>query len=287
MQRTLGSAFELEGTTLHRGISTRIRVSPAPAGHGRVFIRTDLPGESALRASAEHTRPTALSTSLVFESVVVQTPEHLLAALYGLGIDNCCIELDGPELPILDGSAKCYVEAITGVGIVEQDQPRRQLTVQALTVHERDAFVTAVPSSEPGLRVSYGIDFPEPIGQQWCSLKVDPESFAREIAPARTFTLLAQIEQLKARGLIQGGSLDCALVAGPQGWLTPPTWSDEPVRHKILDLLGDLSLAELTLEGHIVAYKAGHTLHGELARRLMADYRDRSGSVAPAFVLSP
>lgn len=274
LQHTLAQAFTFGGVTLHRGLEVHVRVAPAPAGTGRVFVRTDLTDRPTVPARAEAGRPTALSTGLVVGEAGVQTPEHLLAALYALGVDNCLIEIDGPEVPILDGSARPFVELLRSVGLVEQPAERPCLTIATpIAVYEGDSVVAAFPSSEPGLRLSYAVAFDHPeIGQQWLSVLLDADTFAHEIAPARTFTLLAQVEALRARGLIRGGSLECALVLGPEGWLAPPTWSDEPVRHKLLDLVGDLSLTGLALQGHIVAYRAGHTLHGRLAQALVSAF---------------
>ncbi|UFP94859.1 UDP-3-O-acyl-N-acetylglucosamine deacetylase [Gloeobacter morelensis] len=268
-QQTLAATVQLSGISLHKGASVAVRLCPAPAGSGRYFVRADLAGTPAIPALARGFRPSPLCTTLSENDAAIQTVEHVLAALYGLGIDNCRIEVDGPELPILDGSARPYVEAMVRSGTVLQNAPRRFYQIaEPVAVYERDAFVAAMPTDTPALQVSYGIDFAHPIGRHWFSLKLTSENFAREVAPARTFTLQSQVEQLLSCGLIQGGSLDCALVAGADDWLTPPTWPDEPARHKLLDLLGDLSLAGVALGGHIVAYKAGHALHGRLARAL-------------------
>ncbi len=222
-----------------------------------------------LSAVTDWVSPTALSTRLEQGTMSVRTPEHLLAALAGLGIDNCTIELDRAELPILDGSAAPYVRAIQQTGIVAQPEPLSQVVVtEPLTVWDADRFVAAFPDTL--FRVSYGIDFPgTAIGQQWTSWVVTPELIARELAPARTFTTRAQVDGLKARGLIQGGSLDCALVADTTGWVGQlPYWPDEPSRHKVLDLVGDLALVGAPIIAHIVAYKAGHDLHVRLAHLL-------------------
>lgn len=284
MQHTLPSTIRYSGMTLHRGLHTTVKVHPAPANTGRVFVRTDLSGSPEVPARFDYVQPTALSTALVAHGVEVQTPEHLLSALYALGIDNCRIEIDGPEVPILDGSALGYVgKAHFGGTLTEQSAQRPYYKItSAITVYDRDSWVSAIPSTEPGLRLSYAIDFPHPlIGKQWHSFVCTPESFAQEIAPARTFTLQSYVDTMRAKGLIQGGSLACALVLGDEGWLEPPTWENEPVRHKLLDLIGDLSLSGLVLEGHIVAYKAGHTLHGQLAKKLYSEYEKHHGLSAP------
>lgn len=281
MQHTLAEPFTLSGVTLHQGVHTRVCVLPAPANHGRVFARIDLPDVPRVPARATQVRTTTLSTELAEGQAAVRTVEHLLAALYGMGIDNCSIEVDGPELPILDGSARPYTEAIQRSGRVAQQARQPTLKIsEPVTVVSGDRSVMALPTSEAGLRLSYAIDFAHAeIGSQWYSLRLEPAVFASEVAPARTFTLLEQVEYLRTRGLIQGGSLECALVLGPQGWLTPPAWPDEPVRHKLLDLVGDLSLTGLQLEGHIIAYKAGHDLHSQLAGQLIEQYERNYASL--------
>jgi len=269
MQHTLAQPFTLSGPTLHGGAQCQLTLAPAPVGTGCRFSRLDLPAHEPLQALVDWVGPAQLSTQLIQGHVGVRTPEHLLAALMGMGIDNCFVTLDQPEVPILDGSARPYVEAIQQAGRVSQDHPQTRLIIQEpLTVWDGDRFVAAFPG--PGLRLSYGIDFPGTvIGQQWISLDLTPESFALGLAPARTFTTLAQVDYLRSRGLIQGGSLDCALVADRDHWVGQlPYWSDEPCRHKALDLLGDLALVGAVLQGHVVAYKAGHDLHGKLAQRL-------------------
>jgi UDP-3-O-[3-hydroxymyristoyl] N-acetylglucosamine deacetylase len=204
----------------------------------------------------------------------VQTVEHLLAALYVLGIDNCRIEVEGPELPILDGSALPFVEAVAQAGILAQEQPALLGVIQEpVTVWAGEAFVSAVPY--PGFRFTYGIDFADcPIGQQWLSWRENRADFVQSIAPARTFARQQDAELARQQGLIQGGSLENAIVCSKTEWLGPLRFPDEPVRHKLVDLLGDLSLLGCRLQGHIVAYKAGHALHHRLAEQLL-----KSGSL--------
>ncbi|HEY9826184.1 MAG TPA: UDP-3-O-acyl-N-acetylglucosamine deacetylase, partial [Stenomitos sp.] len=210
---------------------------------------------------------TVLSTELKADQATVRTVEHLLAALAALGIDNARIELDGPEVPLLDGSALPWTQAILDVGWTEQTSLKPTYTLHApIVVQKGDAFVAAVPADH--LCLTYGIDFANPaIGRQWCSIHI--EEFAACIAPARTFGFADEVEKLRASGLIKGGSLENALVCGPQGWLNPPLrFSNEPVRHKLLDLIGDLSLLGALPKAHILAYKASHTLHTDLVSRL-------------------
>lgn len=276
LQRTLGAEFVRLGVGLHTGIPVQVRVLPAAAGQGRYFVRVDQPGAPVVKAHIAAVRQTQLSTELVQGKAMVRTVEHLLAALAALGVDNARIEIDGPEVPLLDGSAKDWVEAIAQVGTVAQTEPRSVWALQEpLGVQEGDAFVMARPASE--LRFTYGIDFDLPaIGNQWHSWSPDAAheqalSFASDIAPARTFGLAHQIETLRDRGLIKGGSLDNALVCGSEGWLNPPLrFLNEPVRHKLLDLIGDLSLLGNVPTAHFFAYKASHHLHTQLARSIAA-----------------
>ena len=268
-QHTIAQAFEREGVGLHSGAIVRIRVLPAAVGTGRYFVRTDLPDAPAIPASVHYVSQTLLSTELTQGQASVRTVEHLLAALSGLGVDNARIELDGAEVPLLDGSALRWSEAIVEAGIVAQDGDRPCHVLQEpITVTKGDAFVAAFPANE--FRLTYGIDFGlTAIGNQWHSWSPQTESFLETIAPARTFGFADQIEQLRQQGLIKGGSLDNALVCGQEGWVNPPLRvSNEPARHKLLDLVGDLSLLGAFPTAHILAYKASHQLHTQLAQRL-------------------
>jgi UDP-3-O-[3-hydroxymyristoyl] N-acetylglucosamine deacetylase len=276
-QHTLAAQITQTGVGLHSGMSTQVRILPAEAGSGRYFVRVDLPDLPIIPAQIAAVTQTVLSTQLGKGEISVRTVEHLLAALSGMGVDNARIEIDGPEVPLLDGSASVWTANIAQVGLVSQ--PFNNQVPLAITepiwVYEGDAFVSALPASET--RFSYGIDFDLPaIGNQWHSwsltaeLKKASASFAAEIAPARTFGLLHQIEHLQKTGLIKGGSLDNALVCGPEGWLNPPLrFANEPVRHKILDLVGDLSLLGTFPRAHFLAYKASHNLHIQLAQKIL------------------
>lgn len=268
-QRSLSTAFSCYGIGLHTGETTTARVLPAEPGRGRYFIRTDLPGQPEIPAQIEAVRETMLSTELVNGEAKIRTVEHLLASLAGMGIDNARIEVDGSEVPLMDGSARSWTSAIAQAGIVEQAEARSPIAItEPVFVRKGDAFVAALPSEE--LRFSYGIDFEfSAIGNQWHSWLFDPETFATEIAPARTFGFAHQIEQLRANGLIKGGSLENALVCSTDGWINPPLrFSNEPARHKLLDLIGDLSLLGTFPTAHFLAYKASHGLHTQLVRQL-------------------
>ncbi|MFB2839173.1 UDP-3-O-acyl-N-acetylglucosamine deacetylase [Floridanema evergladense] len=281
MTQTLANSFELSGVGLHSGIATKVRVLPALAGEGRYFVRVDLPEQPIIPAKLEVVTQTLLSTQLGENAQSVRTVEHLLAALTAMGVHDARIEIDGPEVPLLDGSAQVWVKAIAGtrlgagaiheLPLQAQDSPSPQsLFPSPLSVYHGDAFVCAIPA--PELRFTYGIDFAVPaIGNQWYSWCPSQESFTEAIAPARTFGLASQVEELRAKGLIKGGSLENALVCDHDGWINPPLrFANEPVRHKILDLVGDLSLLGNIPIAHYIAYKASHNLHIQLAKLLQA-----------------
>jgi UDP-3-O-[3-hydroxymyristoyl] N-acetylglucosamine deacetylase len=278
-QQTLAAQIEQAGVGLHSGVTTLVRLLPAAAGEGRYFVRVDLPEQPVIPAKVAAVSQTVLSTQLGSGAVSVRTVEHLLAALAGSGVDNARIEIDGPEVPLLDGSAKLWVEAIAQVGLVPQSVPRRVPKLgEPVSVYQGDAFVAAFPA--PEMRFTYGIDFDLPaIGNQWHSWSpsiqtvtadaAPASSFIDEIAPARTFGLATQIDSLRSSGLIKGGSLENAIVCGSEGWLNPPLrFANEPARHKILDLVGDLSLLGNLPTAHFFAYKASHNLHIQLAQLL-------------------
>jgi UDP-3-O-[3-hydroxymyristoyl] N-acetylglucosamine deacetylase len=281
MQHTLATAVQCQGIGLHSGQTTTVTLKPAAADQGRSFVRVDLLGQPEIPARISAVGETVLSTELRQGEASVRTVEHLLAALMGLGIDNARLEVDGPELPLLDGSAQDWAQAIVQAGWTTQPSPRRQLGIrQPISIYEGDAFVAAFPADS--CRLTYGIDFEvDAIGNQWFSWNpgTEPEApggFLSALAPARTFGLAHQIEYLRSQGLIRGGSLDNALVCGQEGWLNPPLrFDNEPVRHKMLDLMGDLSLLGVLPQAHIVAYKASHRLHGQLARAIAQAVAER------------
>ena len=269
---TIKEAFELSGVGLHFGVTTTVKVIPAEAGSGRYFVRVDLADKPVIPASIDAVSQTTLSTELKANKAKIRTVEHLLAALVGNGIDDARIEIDGEEVPLLDGSAQVWCEAIALAGI--SSYPSIPLSpyspiISPIWIRENDAFVAALPASET--RFTYGIDFPyQAIGNQWHSWHFSSDNFATEIAPARTFGFAEQIAQLQQAGLIQGGSLDNALVCSHDGWLNPPLrFTNEPARHKLLDLVGDLSLLGQLPQAHIIAYKASHKLHIQLAKQLI------------------
>ena len=271
MRGTLKKEFELSGIGLHLGKHAAVKIMPANPGSGRYFVRVDLPDAPKIPARIDAIAQTTLSTELQAGTAKVRTVEHLLASLMAYGVDDARIEIDGEEIPLLDGSAKNWCEAIAQVGTIphgSQQSPDSITPTEPIWIRENDSFVAAIPAS--ATRITYGIDFPYAvIGNQWHSWNPAQGSFASEIAPARTFGFADQIEQLQQAGLIKGGNLENALVCSHQGWVNPPLrFTNEPARHKLLDLVGDLSLLGQLPTAHLIAYKASHKLHTQLAIKL-------------------
>ena len=267
---TVANICEFQGIGLHSGIATTVKIFPAEPGMGRYFVRVDLPDLPQIPAHIDSVSQTTLSTELTANDASVRTVEHLLAALSALGIEDARIEIDGAELPLLDGSARVWIDGIVLAGIepVTVDLATSGVLTAPVWIQQDDIFVAALPS--PVLRFTYGIDFDvAPIGNQWHSWQPGKDDFTTQIAPARTFGLADQIDRLRAAGLIKGGSLDNALVCNDRDWLNPPLrFPNEPARHKLLDLIGDISLLGKFPQAHFLAYKASHQLHVQLAQRL-------------------
>ncbi len=274
-QRTIKSAFELTGVGLHSGAQTRVKVSPGDADGGVVFVRKDLPDAPEIPAAYRFIADNPRRTALKNEEAEVHTVEHLCAALMGLGVDNLHVEIDGVEMPGLDGSALPWAEALQKAGIVEQKSLRKQLEVRdAVAVTIGDSFISAVPSDEEGLSLAYTLDYPEStVRSQYFALHVDAETFSKSIAPARTFCFESEIEELRKRGLGQGASAENTIVVRSNGSATdgnpPLRFGDELVRHKVLDLMGDLFLLGADLKGRVVATKTGHAANRKLVGRLL------------------
>jgi len=269
-EQTIAEPLEFSGVGLHSGAPVTMRLLPAPAGSGIVFRRTDL-DNFEIPATGRNVAKVSYATSLMRQSVLISTTEHLLSALIGMGVDNVIVEIDNLELPILDGSALPYVEAFQRVGIREQRRKRETIRVlQPVEVREGDKFIGVYPGA--GYRVSYTIDFPAPIGQQKTCIDLAAETYGSEIAPARTFGYKTDERKLRDMGLIRGASAENAIILGPRGPENGPLrFPDEYVRHKVLDLIGDLALAGHRLEGHVVAVRAGHAMHTAFVSRLMKD----------------
>jgi UDP-3-O-[3-hydroxymyristoyl] N-acetylglucosamine deacetylase len=252
----------------------RVCLRPAPPDSGIVFVRTDL-GRIKIPALIENAGPSFYATVLQKDGATVSTIEHLMAALYAMQVDDLEIELDAAEAPILDGSSKPFVQGILDAGFREHDVARQYIHVtKPLTITHEEKRISVHPC--PEYRVTYAIDFDHPaLGYQELTASLwRSDQFSEKLAPARTFTFEHEIAALRERGLALGGSLDNAVVIGEAGLLNPPLrFGDEFVRHKMLDLTGDLSLLGRPLRGHVVAYRAGHDLHARLAR-LIADAKD-------------
>jgi UDP-3-O-[3-hydroxymyristoyl] N-acetylglucosamine deacetylase len=267
---TIAAEVECSGVGLHSGAPCRLRLSPSEAPGYRLGWLDD-PSVPLLPLEPSQVCETTLCTALRVGDRRLATVEHVLAALAGTGVSAVEMWVEGPEVPLLDGSALPWVEAIASVGLQPLEAaPPRPVPRQPITVQAAGGFVTALPA--PRLQVGAAIEFAEPaIGRQVFSLELTPAAFVAEIAPARTFGLRSQVEQLRAAGLIRGGALDNALVCDGAHWLNPPLrFADEPVRHKILDLLGDLALVGLP-SAQVFAYRGSHRLHTALAAALAAE----------------
>jgi UDP-3-O-[3-hydroxymyristoyl] N-acetylglucosamine deacetylase len=255
------------GIGLHTGRPVHLRLEPAPAGHGVRFLRTDVGVE--IPARIEYLARLDHATTLSRDGVSIATVEHLLSALRGLGVDDVRVELDGPEVPVLDGSAAPFVERIAAAGLRPLDVPRTYLKVlEPVAVSAGAKSIVLRPADD--FRVTYTIAFDHPLlRHQSTSLRITPSVYVADIAPARTFGFLSDVERLRQAGLARGGSLDNAVVFGDDATLTPLRFEDECVRHKILDAIGDLALLGHPLLGHLEVVRGGHALHAALARRLI------------------
>jgi UDP-3-O-[3-hydroxymyristoyl] N-acetylglucosamine deacetylase len=270
-EQTIGDSFEFSGIGLHTGEHATVRIFPAPAGKGIVFRRIDL-DNFELRADVASVARVAYATTLMSRGVWISTVEHLLSALYGVGIDNAYIELDNFEVPILDGSALPYVQAIARVGIVKQNRVRQYIRItKEFVLNEGEKTLGIYPADT--FSIKYDIDFAHPlIGRQSLDVEFRGTNYADSIAPARTFGFYHEVEKLQASGLVRGGSLENAIVLTQNGMLndTSLRFPDEFVRHKTLDLLGDFALIGQPVLGRLIANKAGHALHTRFAGELLA-----------------
>lgn len=263
MQATLRERLRFEGVGLHTGAQCQVEVSPAGVDDGITFLL----GATRVPATVEYVVDTARATVLGRDGVSVSTTEHLLSALFGMGVTNAEIAVDGPEIPVRDGSGLEFVEAIAGSGVAEQPAQRRVLELeQPVIVRDGDKLVAALPAE--AFSVRFVADFPPPVGTQYFHELIDERVFSEEIAGARTFAFLHEIRGLLERGLGQGGSLDNALIFTPDGPMQPLRWPNEAVRHKVLDLIGDLALLGAWPRCEIIAIKSGHDLHSSITNAL-------------------
>ncbi len=273
-ERTLARETQVRGVSFLSSLDATVLFRPAPPGTGLVFARRDLPGQPEVPALVQHVVPRQRRTSIQRGDAVVEMVEHVLAALAGLQIDNCRIEIDGPETPGLDGSSLGFVEAIEQAGAVEQDRPRAFLNITTpVSVREGASTVSAHPGADGELLLSYSLDYGPhtPIGKQSQFVTITPPAFRDELAASRTFLLAAEADALRSAGIGQKATEKDLLIFGPEGPINNPLrFPDECVRHKMLDLVGDLALAGVDLHGHVVAHRSGHALNAALVRAILA-----------------
>ncbi len=269
-QSTLRDAIVIEGVGLHTGVPCRVEIRPAPPDTGLLFR---LDGGARFPATAEYVVETARATVLGYDGATVSTVEHLLAALFGMGVSNAYLDVSGPEIPVADGSAKTFADAIAQTGITPQREPRERFTIAEPTfVRDGDRAIVILPASK--FRVKFVADFAPPVGTQYFDSEITPEIFHREVAAARTFGYLHEVEALRRRGLARGGTMENAVVYDAGGPMQPLRWPNEIVRHKVLDLLGDFALLGAFPRFEVIAIKSGHKLHCIATREL----RKRIGS---------
>ena len=271
-QTTLKAPIEFSGVALHSGRHVKLVLRPAAPGSGVVFVRTDLPGAPRIPAHFQNIVSTRLATTLGVDSATVSTVEHLLAALYGMGVDNLVVEIDGPEVPIVDGSSEPFCRLIAAVGVQTQLQARPVLALRRrVEVKLNEKWAVAEPSAR--LEIQGSVDWDHPaIGYQEFHYVEGRDSF-RELSAARTFGFLKDVEALKRMGLALGGSLENAVVLDEANVLNPDglRYRDEFARHKVLDALGDFKLAGISLQAYVRLHRAGHDLHSQLLAEIFRD----------------
>ena len=273
-QRTLRNTIRATGIGLHTGEQVRLTLRPADVDTGIVFHRVDLGENAVIPGHAFNVGETQLSTTLVKDGVKISTVEHLMSALAGLGIDNCRVEIDGPEMPIMDGSASPFVFLIQSAGIEEQDAHKRFIRIlEPVEVVDGDRWVRFDPHE--GFRVAMSIDFNHPVldkSARLAEIDFSSTSFVKEVARARTFGFMSDLEMMRSRNLALGGSVDNAIVVGEEHILNEDglRYGDEFVKHKILDAIGDLYLLGCSVIGSFTGHKSGHALNNQLLRALLA-----------------
>ncbi len=286
LQNTLKNEIVISGLGLHSGKSISMRLMPAPGDTGVVFIRTDK-ANTMIKANISSVSDTTFATTLASEGVKIGTVEHLLAAFAGLNIDNVYVEINGPEVPIMDGSSLPFVSGIMEAGIAKQAQAVSYIRIlDPIVVIEGSSQIAITPYN--GTKITYRLFYTHPaFGEQKMGIEMSTMKFINELAPARTFGFMRDVEMLKSRGLAQGASLDNVIALGDKDVVNGNKLrlKDEFVRHKILDAVGDLSLMGLPIYGHIIANKSGHTLHVKLLRKILL-IRDSWEIVSPSMVTS-
>jgi len=272
-QKTIAKEVSLKGIGLHSGEKVNLTFKPAAVNSGVQFVRTDLPDKPAIKVGVEHL--CSKSGSLRFsyldkDGIQVYTIEHILAALYGMGIDNLNIEIDSKEIPGLDGSSLGFLEVLNKAGIIEQEEERRYWYIkEPVSVEDDGATIVALPAQE--LKITYTLDYNHPfLNSDFLRIIINPDTFKTELASARTFCLEEEVEELRKQGLGKGGNYENALVVGEKGVINNKLrYEDEFIRHKILDLLGDLYILGRPLKAHIIALKSGHSLNLKLVKKIV------------------
>ena len=270
-QQTLARTVEIEGKGLHSGVEVRLKIKPGEVDSGIIFVRKDLPGEPKISATADKVTSVLRATTLEDNGVKVFTVEHLMSALNVFGIDNCTVELDAEEPPVLQGNSIDFFLALKSAGKVEQSEYRREIFLDKIYRVDADdgRFIIALPYD--GFRVSFTSVNPHPaVGVQFGDFEITPDVYEKKIAPARTIAYEKEIETLRKMGLGLGGTVENVIVYNDDGWLNELKYKDEFVRHKILDVIGDLRLAGF-LKCHIIAASSGHALNTRLAKKIYAD----------------
>ncbi len=277
-QRTLKNKISCVGVGLHSGKKVRLAINPGEVDGGIIFLRTDLPSRPKIHATAENVTATLRATTLEENGAKVFTIEHLMSALNVCGVDNCEIELDAEEPPVLNGNSIDFFKMIQEAGLIEQDAERKIIRVEKIyrvDGEEGKRFIMALPYE--GFRVSFVSVNPHPlIGIQYGDFEITEKIYAEEIAPARTIAYEKEIDALRAMGLGLGGTIENVIVYNDEGWLNKLNYPDELVRHKILDVIGDMRLAGV-LKCHIVAAASGHALNTQLAKKIYADFKRQCG----------
>lgn len=272
-QKTISETICCSGVGIHSGEQVELIINPAPANHGIVFIKVDRKGETRIPAICENIKSALNASTVGVNGTRIGTVEHIMAAFSGLTVDNAEIKVYGPEIPILDGSASPFVEMIKKAGIVEVDAPKTWLVVTKPVRVEQDGRYSEIkPSPHPVINCVISYDHPL-LDRQEMKVTVSPEDFENDIAPARTFGFLQDVDRLRAMGLAKGGSLENAVILDSEKVINAEglRWRDEFVRHKVLDIVGDLALAGMPVLGEISAYKTGHGINHLLLQRLLSN----------------
>jgi UDP-3-O-[3-hydroxymyristoyl] N-acetylglucosamine deacetylase/3-hydroxyacyl-[acyl-carrier-protein] dehydratase len=285
-QQTLAKSASLKGTSLHTGEEVSVTLKPAPIDHGIKFKRTDLSDEPTIEARIENVRLVERATTLAEGNVKVHTVEHLLSALHGMGVDNAVVEMNGNELPIADGSSRGYVELIKKCGLQEQSAFAKVFEIRdTLHIETKSGSILILVADEK-FRISCTQVGPEGRFTQYYSTEITPEIYEKEIAQARTFVFFEDVKPLLDKGLIRGGSLETAIVIRGDSLMSkePLRYPDEFVRHKILDIIGDLFLAGCRIRGHVIAVKPGHAANSELTKAISKRYAQMLAMVPPQVI---